>query len=568
MRRAVERIREGSRNVLEGAKAARATLVLCAMLGVVVIAGGLAIEAHDAGLSQRRTAEMALQDYARFAARAYAARADESLRRAAMEKLGAVVGSRAASPYERLPDPSVVTRTYAPALDCATGATPAGHWSFRVDFRDGSFAADASVDRATAERITTLVTEATRSRVLASAGVGVLVEPASVGDVLVYGIKAAQHGAPIAAYGFSTCRATLERLLADAAREPLLPPASHSRGSERSLVSVVVGAPGDTLFATAAQYRSPYVADAPLQTSTDLAASVTLHPAAVERVVIGALPQARLVRLAILVTCAALLLVAMAVLIRRERELLRMRSDFTASVSHELRMPLAQILLYAETLQLGRIRSGEEGREAVSVIVHEARRLLRLVENVLHVARTEHGVIALRLEPTDVSQLLADCVLAAAPLAAQSGSELHLQAPEAQWARVDRGALRQMVLNGVDNALNYGRPGQIVRVTLESRGDRLAIHIDDQGGGVRPADRERVFERFVRLDHSSSVTGSGIGLAVVRELALLHEGRVYLGDAPSGGARLAIELPTRCLPDEEALVAREKTRGVPAGVAS
>jgi signal transduction histidine kinase len=111
-------------------------------------------------------------------------------------------------------------------------------------------------------------------------------------------------------------------------------------------------------------------------------------------------------------------------------------------------------------------------------------------------------------------------------------------------AVADRSALRQMLLNLLDNAVKYGARPQTVTVGTQHRGDRARVWIDDQGAGIPAAERERVWGSFYRrAEHANSaVAGSGIGLYVVRELARLHGGDAWIEDAPGGGARVVIEL--------------------------
>src|SRR6185312_5447405 len=110
---------------------------------------------------------------------------------------------------------------------------------------------------------------------------------------------------------------------------------------------------------------------------------------------------------------------------------------------------------------------------------------------------------------------------------------------------LDRDALRQMLLNLLDNAVKYGPPGQTIVVGSEIAGDRARIWVEDEGPGIPHDDRQRVWEPYVRLSREAeaSTGGSGIGLSVVRELAALHGGRTRAESSPGGGARIVIELP-------------------------
>ncbi len=230
--------------------------------------------------------------------------------------------------------------------------------------------------------------------------------------------------------------------------------------------------------------------------------------------------------------------------LRREHELSRLRSDFISSVSHELRTPLSQIMLFAETLNLGRVRTDDERHAATGVIVQEGRRLMHLVENILHFSRAERQMTRLGPEPIDLNRAVQEIIDDWMPLAASADVRLATDFAPDVFAMADRDALRQMVLNLLDNAVKYGGRPQTVTVGTMTRGDRARVWIDDEGEGVPARDRERVWRSFYRLDRhaNSAIAGSGIGLYVVRELARLHGGDAWIEDAPSKGARVVIEL--------------------------
>jgi signal transduction histidine kinase len=231
--------------------------------------------------------------------------------------------------------------------------------------------------------------------------------------------------------------------------------------------------------------------------------------------------------------------------LRREYELARLRSDFISGVSHELRTPLAQIRMFSETLVLGRVRTEEEERRSLAIIDQEARRLTHLVENLLHFSRSERQVTRIAPEPTSIAPLVQEVIEGFAPLAAARGVTLQAAVTEGLVAPVDPGAMRQMLLNLLDNAVKYGPQGQTVTVGATRENGTARVWVDDCGPGVPSVDREHVWDRFWRLerDRGSVVAGSGIGLAVVRELAGLHHGRTWVEDAETGGSRFVVELP-------------------------
>jgi signal transduction histidine kinase len=169
------------------------------------------------------------------------------------------------------------------------------------------------------------------------------------------------------------------------------------------------------------------------------------------------------------------------------------------------------------------------------------------VGNLLHFSHAERRALPIAPEPTDVRALLGQIVAEFEPLAARGGSALRLEPGPAARATVDRAALRQVTLNLLDNAVKYGRPGQTVAVAVANDAAWLTLSVQDQGPGVAPGLRERVWQRFWRGEAArrTGVTGTGIGLAIVRELVQAHGGRVIVEDAPGGGARFVVRLPGR-----------------------
>ncbi|MGH7502130.1 MAG: sensor histidine kinase, partial [Longimicrobiales bacterium] len=232
-------------------------------------------------------------------------------------------------------------------------------------------------------------------------------------------------------------------------------------------------------------------------------------------------------------------------LLRREEEVARLRADFIAGVSHELRTPLAQIRMFAETLMLGRARSDAERNRSLEIIDQESRRLMMLVENVLLYSRADRHQARVSPVPADIAADVREAVQGFAILHRSRAIEVRTELQDNIIAPVDRGALKQMLLNLLDNAAKYGPPEQRITVALALFGTHARVWVDDQGPGIPKPDRSRVFEAFVRLerDHNSTITGSGIGLSLVRELAALHHGRAWVDEAPGGGARFIFELP-------------------------
>jgi signal transduction histidine kinase len=330
---------------------------------------------------------------------------------------------------------------------------------------------------------------------------------------------------------------------------PVLPPSlAHGAGTNDLVALVVRDHGGVERFRSQAREWPELQVEVPFGDAYEgvLGGStvrVSLDPARAERLVIGGLPRSRLpALLALLVVTGGLLATAL-VLLRRERELQRLRSEFVASVSHELRTPLTQIRMFAETLLLDRVRSPQERQRALEIIDKEARRLTNLVQNLLMFSRSERGALRARAEPRALAPLLREIADGFRPLLAGPDARLETALDESVQAAVDPDAVRQIVLNLLDNAVKYGPRGGAVRLVLERAGGRARLRVEDQGPGIPGEQRQRIFERFHRLDRDRETTGTGIGLAVVRDLVEGLGGRVWVEEAEGGGARFVVELP-------------------------
>jgi signal transduction histidine kinase len=229
------------------------------------------------------------------------------------------------------------------------------------------------------------------------------------------------------------------------------------------------------------------------------------------------------------------------VLLQRAARLTRLRETFVANVSHDLRTPLAQIRMFSETLLLGRMTDAGEQQRSLEIIRQQATNLGDLVDNILLASNREH--VPLRPTSTDLNAAVSDTLDALRPYAEEKRARLLGSVAGASNAVLDAAALRRVLVNLVDNALKYGPDGQEVTVRLTNRDDFLDVVVEDQGPGVPRRDRLRVWERFRRIDHPQrTITGTGIGLAVVRDLAERHGGSVRLDAGTERGARVTVTL--------------------------
>jgi signal transduction histidine kinase len=525
-------------------------LLLAALLvGTLVLATMLAYEAHDAARSHRAAAERTLHDYAAVAAFELVAGINESLQSSLSPAFALITRSRASSPYDLLPAPSILAESAGSVLACTTQRDSAARFYFRVDFRDESLATSGATPSIAMQRwLTDTIVKHAHTVYQDDWNYAMLIGgPAGESpSTFVYAVKFAEHGA-IAAYGVRGCGARLGPAIGNViAHRPLLPSSVTGGAANDSIVSITVrDARGHSLFHNDTTELTVYAADVPLEQQGALTAHVTIRPHGVAILALGAVPGARVSLLVGLLTLTAAMIGVTILQLRREHELSRLRSDFISSVSHELRTPLSQILLFAETLSLGRIRSEQERHSATDVIVQEGRRLMHLVENILHFSRAERQMTRLGLEPIDLSVAVCSIVEDWRPLAAAADVRIQTEFAPHVHAVADRSALRQMLLNLLDNAVKYGPASGTVTVGTSANGTSARLWVEDQGQGIPPEERERVWSSYYRLDRDarSATAGSGIGLYVVRELARLHGGSAWVESADAGGARFVVEVP-------------------------
>jgi signal transduction histidine kinase len=277
----------------------------------------------------------------------------------------------------------------------------------------------------------------------------------------------------------------------------------------------------------------------------DMTVEVMLAEGLAPTLIIGGLPGSPIPFVIGAVVLTLALLATMVVQLQQRDKLARLREDFVSGTSHELRTPLAQIRMFAETLRLGRVRTDDERRHALVVIEREARRLEHLVENMLHVSRTDRGALRLAVERVDVEAITAEIVSDFTPLADKAGVELRAERSGPVMAMMDTGAWRQIVLNLLDNAVRYGGRGAHVGVAVVADNERARLEVIDDGPGVPVGDRQRIWERFWRGEagRAAGITGAGIGLATVRELVEAQGGECHLEERTARGSCFVVTLP-------------------------
>lgn len=545
-----------------------------ALLLLLAITGTLALRLRAAERSHRATADRALREYAGFAAWQVARREEQ-------DYVGCLARSSTFPAYnhvlrrnETLPSPAILDPD---STGQSCGFARETRTAFRITVPGGTIStsrADAAAARLVARLAPTLLaavhaaaqdTAAYRTDPALRRGEGSQLRFDTIGGTRVGIVFAPMHditGTTRAIFGVvgtlgSRLVSDLNEILKSG---PLLPPAFTGNVPSDSVVAIrVTLADGTPVYRGGARDVSQYSATDSIPAALGgLVVHVTLASAVTSPLLGGSAPQSGLPLVLTLVALGAALTGVALLQLRRSRELDRLRTRFVADVSHELRTPLAHIAMFSETLALGRERSPAERRQFASTIQREARRLTMLVESVLRFSRPDtngqtHSPAGPR-QARNVSAEISDAVAAFAPIAAAQDVTVDtVLAPDAR-SFIEAGALRQIIFNLLDNAVKYGSRGQRVTVRVSLECSQVVLCVEDQGPGVPRADRNRVFEPFTRLDRADAphISGTGIGLAVVRDLVSAAGGRVTIENVRElmpNGTRVVCAFPTASASD-------------------
>ncbi len=231
-------------------------------------------------------------------------------------------------------------------------------------------------------------------------------------------------------------------------------------------------------------------------------------------------------------------------LMRREFDLTRIRSEFIASASHELRTPVTQIRMFSETLKNGRCRNAKEEERALHIINQEATRMSYLISNILDFSRRQRNILELHFEQTDIEQLINQTAEAFGPIAKSGKSRISINSSRV-YAETDSSALRQILINILDNAVKYGAEYQTIRINLWQAVDQFHISIEDEGAGITDSIKQQIWKPFWRdqKHFKSAISGSGIGLSVVKQFTDLLNGEITVTSGSQGGARFQLSFP-------------------------
>jgi len=231
--------------------------------------------------------------------------------------------------------------------------------------------------------------------------------------------------------------------------------------------------------------------------------------------------------------------------LRRQLELTRMKNEFVSNVSHELRTPLALIRMYAETLELGRVKE-ERKQEYFRIIGRESERLTYLINNILDFAKMEAGKKRYNMEACDLNKVIRETLEAYHFQLESREFKLNMKLSEKPLTlNADRLALAEAFINLLDNAMKYSGEAREIGIASGSDDGRVWFSVSDKGIGIAPRETKRIFEQFYRISEEGAhnTKGSGLGLTLVKYIVNAHNGDISVDSTPGKGSTFRVALP-------------------------
>jgi signal transduction histidine kinase len=233
--------------------------------------------------------------------------------------------------------------------------------------------------------------------------------------------------------------------------------------------------------------------------------------------------------------------------VSKEIALARIKSDFVSNVSHELRTPLALIRLYAETLEMGRLKNPEKYHEYYQIIRKESERLSSLINNILDFSRIEAGRKEYDFRETDLRELVCNTMESYRYQIEQQGFTLEEKIDPVPPMKVDREAVTRSLVNLVNNALKYSQDQKYIGVNLYRDNGSVKLEVVDHGIGIPKIEQPKIFEKFYRVGDPlvHNTKGSGLGLSLVQHIVHAHGGAVQVESTPGRGSKFIISIPVQ-----------------------
>ncbi len=222
----------------------------------------------------------------------------------------------------------------------------------------------------------------------------------------------------------------------------------------------------------------------------------------------------------------------------------RIRREFTANVSHELKTPLTVIKGFGEMFGSGMINDPEDIQKYGNMIQRESQRLLFLMNDIIRLSEIEEHIEKI-MQPVELSRIVSECTELVREKYNSGDIEINITRSENVWILGNASYIRELMINLIDNAVKYNNPGGWVDVSVSVSGDEASVSVEDNGIGIPKSSQDRIFERFYRVDKSRSKEreGTGLGLSIVKHIVEYHKGRIELESALNKGTKITVCFP-------------------------
>jgi signal transduction histidine kinase len=228
--------------------------------------------------------------------------------------------------------------------------------------------------------------------------------------------------------------------------------------------------------------------------------------------------------------------------ITRERNLARLRSDFISNVTHELKTPLTSIRMYTESLLMGRVKTSDGQKEYLEVVVNESERLKRMINNILEFSKMEKGKPEYHFVNSNLASILKSAMQEMNYWFEKENFEIVTELDEKINAEVDPEKMKQVIENLLSNAIKYSSDTKKIFIRLFRGINHICIEVEDCGMGIPEEKIPRIFEAFYRIDQKDNISGTGLGLTVVKEIIEAHNGKITVTSKPGKGSKFVIML--------------------------
>jgi signal transduction histidine kinase len=250
-----------------------------------------------------------------------------------------------------------------------------------------------------------------------------------------------------------------------------------------------------------------------------------------------------------IITLIIILVFGTALIVRivaREMEILKIKSDFVSSVSHEFKTPLTSMKALTERLEKGKVTQPVKMKQYISIISHDIDRLIRLVGNILNFANIEEGKKVYKKEETDIAIWLKEVINNYKKESIESGVSISAEIEDdLPVLSIDKDAMTQAIFNLLDNAVKFSRGEKMVRVTVEKNENLIIIKVKDKGIGIENDEKDKIFEKFYRGNSAVKyyIKGTGLGLSLVKYTVEAHNGHIVIESEPGWSTVFTITLP-------------------------